>query len=695
MCDISTVEQLLEIAKHAAESGETLKFEYKKHIGFLIRHLNVFPQPYNSLETARNTIFLFAISSLDLLGELDNLLTPERRQSYIDWIYGLQFTDGRDFGARWYGQRGFGGLLEDLSGPDDGTAHWIPQYNLEAFWRRQLPPIPVGLVEPLIPPRTRGPENLNRLPGHFTFLTKEFELYNRNLLTARLLDETRDNGEIGQILKIWTVNERSKRQWLECFKVQLNEKGLPIADSVQLIHEKKLKMVPPAKSEHSQRRNEPLLEVRTSIWASARLFLRSSTLLHFLDDFGAQTPIFHVAVKSFAESHLLEGQMTVVDYSGRVWMHDIGGGNPEKADKLETNSEEVWQIVTFTDHPKVVALAGITHVDLVDTRSRSTRELWRSPEFEVRGLKEPQYLQATAPAPAIVRHVARCPRTANNFLVMSDRKCHLVDDRFPGRSVLEVRHPFSSGAHRFVVGETPESDEIGDGEVYSMYCLDQLSVLDSSLSVAKLYHHAGGLWSSAHAFRSLGEPHDFNRTVRRGKHTKGERIVAEPTRAFHLVENPARKSTLLLRQTDDGAVWWQALVSGTMKDRKRIGWERRSAERIAEGRRKDAEQWKREEWRPVYADEMGEEVKETPAQRRIRLHVDVPEVDRRMIAKCTHRAVEAQRKGAAQFHVDTREIAEKLVVLALDDENSVLSKIALDTWAAAEKKATEANLPPV
>lgn len=95
MCDISTEDQLLEFARKAAESGDqTQTFEFKKHIGFLIRHLNVFPQPYNTLETSRNTIFLFAISSLDLLGELDNLLTPERRQAYIDWIYGLQFTNG-------------------------------------------------------------------------------------------------------------------------------------------------------------------------------------------------------------------------------------------------------------------------------------------------------------------------------------------------------------------------------------------------------------------------------------------------------------------------------------------------------------------------------------------------------------------------------------------------------------------------
>ncbi|CAL2032276.1 unnamed protein product [Caenorhabditis brenneri] len=94
MCDISTEEQLLEIARKAAETGEPLKFEYKKHIGFLIRHLNVFPSPYNTLETSRNTIFLFAISSLDLLGELDNLLTPTRREAFINWIYDLQLTNG-------------------------------------------------------------------------------------------------------------------------------------------------------------------------------------------------------------------------------------------------------------------------------------------------------------------------------------------------------------------------------------------------------------------------------------------------------------------------------------------------------------------------------------------------------------------------------------------------------------------------
>ncbi|WKX95941.1 hypothetical protein Q1695_012414 [Nippostrongylus brasiliensis] len=64
----------------------------QKHVKFLIRHLNVFPQQYSSLDTHRITLLFFAVSALDLLGELDQLLTDERRQSIIDWIYKLQIS---------------------------------------------------------------------------------------------------------------------------------------------------------------------------------------------------------------------------------------------------------------------------------------------------------------------------------------------------------------------------------------------------------------------------------------------------------------------------------------------------------------------------------------------------------------------------------------------------------------------------
>ncbi|WKX95939.1 hypothetical protein Q1695_012414 [Nippostrongylus brasiliensis] len=69
----------------------------QKHVKFLIRHLNVFPQQYSSLDTHRITLLFFAVSALDLLGELDQLLTDERRQSIIDWIYKLQISGAGKF----------------------------------------------------------------------------------------------------------------------------------------------------------------------------------------------------------------------------------------------------------------------------------------------------------------------------------------------------------------------------------------------------------------------------------------------------------------------------------------------------------------------------------------------------------------------------------------------------------------------
>ncbi|KAL6733307.1 hypothetical protein Aduo_003961 [Ancylostoma duodenale] len=71
----------------------------QKHVKFLIRHLNVFPEQYCSLDTNRVTLLFFAISALDLLGELNRLLTEERRKSIIDWIYKLQITSRRPPGS--------------------------------------------------------------------------------------------------------------------------------------------------------------------------------------------------------------------------------------------------------------------------------------------------------------------------------------------------------------------------------------------------------------------------------------------------------------------------------------------------------------------------------------------------------------------------------------------------------------------
>ncbi|PIC47258.1 hypothetical protein B9Z55_006672 [Caenorhabditis nigoni] len=613
----------------------------------------------------------------------------------------------RDFGQRFFGQRGFGGLLEDFHRPkSDGTTRWIPQYNLQNFWRRRIPPLAFGLIEPLIPPRMKNADDFHRLPGHFPYRTNEFELYNRNLLATRYFDYNNDEDTVG-ILKIWTVNERSKRRLLETFSVEISSDGIPIHDSLQSVSELKLKMLPPVKNEQRPpKTKEQLLELRTSIWSPrsfTRLFLRSPTLLQMIqlaeeDDseeeessteiIGKHIPIFHSAVKSFSESHLLEGTLAVVDYGGRVWIHDYASETPDQPVKLAANDQEIYQFATFCDHPKMIAIAGSYHFETVDMRSSNTSractELWRSPLFETRRRDEALYIQSVPPVSSAIRHVARVPETANNYLVMTDRALHLIDDRFPGKTVLSVEHPFSTGTHKMIVSENMK-DPVDGGNVISIFCLDQLQVLNSSISMTKLYSHPSGVWSSVDAFHSMGEPENFNQVVRRGKYADPE-VLSEPTRAMALVEHRNWKSSLLLRQTDDGAIWWQKFSNEAASEQEIVEEERKSLERIIEKRNIDPDSWKREEFRPVYSDGMVETAKETPADLRHVIHVGSPSIDRRVISKFYHRAANLQRQ-AARFNITQH--PNHLDVLPLDDVNSVLSKITLDTWQAFETLTNE------
>ncbi|CAI4229238.1 unnamed protein product [Auanema sp. JU1783] len=64
----------------------------KKHIGFLLRHISIFPENYSCLETNQATLLFFGVSALDILRELDPVLTDSRKKNIVDWIYKLQLT---------------------------------------------------------------------------------------------------------------------------------------------------------------------------------------------------------------------------------------------------------------------------------------------------------------------------------------------------------------------------------------------------------------------------------------------------------------------------------------------------------------------------------------------------------------------------------------------------------------------------
>lgn len=608
----------------------------------------------------------------------------------------------RDFGQRFFGQRGFGGLLEDLHNPNpDGTARWIPQYNLQNFWRRSIPPYSTGLIEPLIPPRTKNADDFHRIPGHFSFRTNEYEVYNRNLLATRYFEGSNSDG----ILKVWTVNERSKRRLLEEFTINVDSKGIPIAESLEPSSTFKLKMLPQVKNEaRPPTTKEQLLELRTSVWSPdsfTRLFLRSPTLLQMIQfaekdwEIGDESvilrkhiPIFPAAVKSFSESPLLEGTLAVVDYGGRVWIHDYLSENPHKPTRLSANDQEIYQFATFCDHPKMIAIAGNYHMETVDMRCsqgpRACTELWRSSLFETRGRHEAFYVQGVPPPSAAIRHISRISGLANNYLIMTDRSLNLIDDRFPRKSLLRVEHPFASGGHKVIVSERTK-DEVGGGNVYSVFSLDQVPAINSSISMTKLYLHPPGIWSSVSGFHSVGQPENLNQVVHRGKYAEPA-VNSEPTRAMSLVEHQSMKSSLLIRQTDDGSIWWQRFTAEPISEKELISEEKASFRRIEEVRNSDVDAWKREMSRPVYSDGMVEAAKETPEDLKQIIHVGSPSIDRRVIAKFYHRAVNLQRQST-QFHVSQPSKPPK--VLPLDDVNSVLSKITIDTWQAAETMMTD------
>ncbi|VDL80848.1 unnamed protein product [Nippostrongylus brasiliensis] len=142
----------------------------------------------------RITLLFFAVSALDLLGELDQLLTDERRQSIVDWIYKLQIS-----GAGW---RGFGGILTDPT-----TSTYIPQHNLAAFWKRPIAPVIAGYVEPILPPSL-----LQRPPGSFRCDLNSNALMNMNLLAA----SRRATNE----LVLWRIAEWSNQHIIDEFKVE-------------------------------------------------------------------------------------------------------------------------------------------------------------------------------------------------------------------------------------------------------------------------------------------------------------------------------------------------------------------------------------------------------------------------------------------------------------------------------------------
>ncbi|KAJ5736715.1 uncharacterized protein N7483_001840 [Penicillium malachiteum] len=82
-------------------------FNTERHVKYYLRCLKTFlPSAYTSNDSNRMLLAFFTLSGLDVLGVLQDKITPEERQGYIDWLYhcqvpsgGFRGFSGTDFGA--------------------------------------------------------------------------------------------------------------------------------------------------------------------------------------------------------------------------------------------------------------------------------------------------------------------------------------------------------------------------------------------------------------------------------------------------------------------------------------------------------------------------------------------------------------------------------------------------------------------
>ena len=72
------------------EPSKSIQLVKSKHTKFLSRILKVLPECFSSMENTRMTLVYFAISALDVLGELDQVLSAEEKILAIKWVYSLQ-----------------------------------------------------------------------------------------------------------------------------------------------------------------------------------------------------------------------------------------------------------------------------------------------------------------------------------------------------------------------------------------------------------------------------------------------------------------------------------------------------------------------------------------------------------------------------------------------------------------------------
>lgn len=436
-----------------------------------------------------------------------------------------------DYGVASFGQRGFGGIIEDAN----NRGEFLPQYNLEAFWRRNVGPFFRPIPLPLIYPRCRKLD-FTRIPGEISWVEGRLAVDNRNLLCASI------NGEEPN-LRIWTVSERSKRNFVERWDVKVAD-GIPNVDSLSPFMVQR-------RERPGWKFKQPILQLKTAKNLRGRegVWVRSERSLDLLVEHEQKciVKVFKDSVRVFEESPHLAGEMVVVDIPGMLWIKDFNEETMTSMRRIKSKeySDEFINSVAYTDHARIIATASNYYVRTIDVREDPRVKsvmLFDVPKFENKANSDTQLTRKPK-----LRHLFSIPTKPHHFMTVSTHAFYLLDDRFPKTPMLTLSHSVDHEGHLWLP-TVPLKDPIAEGEISTIFCLDQFI---TQLTATKIYFHKSQVVSSVNMLRNVPKPKDYGKKTRIG--FERYQCLQQPCRAVTVVND------LLLTQYDDGSVWWNRL----------------------------------------------------------------------------------------------------------------------------------------
>ncbi|VDM09564.1 unnamed protein product [Wuchereria bancrofti] len=587
-----------------------------QHLKFLRRHLITLPANYRSFDSNRAAILYFTLSTLDVLGKLEEEVDAELREKLIEWIYRLQLKSDSvsfirimgfcappapHFGFLDTGCSVLGGIKINPTIQDQGSScpskdFYVSQYNLAHHWQRpHMVPHSVGFPQLLARTMPWVQDCLAmRHAGHWPFETHSNRLKNRNLL------EVFEDPSDGSVI-LWSVNELSTRKRLLEFRLnrlrdeEFDEWKIVSYDrdeDQESYNSERTKITERnwntsteneiSMSEeqfiHNHSSNNPkycrtldvstaLLELRSykSAGERCRILARSEKELYLCDpENNTVSTLFHHHIHSLSFIPYMNDEIVFLDDVGRIWYGEMG------ENFIQVKCGYDIESVAGSDHPRLIYAADKDGVHLVDLRVGVSdgNLLYTVPEYDDTSRNSYHFQYKGAFEKERIHQLYSLPDVPQMLLICTSKKFVLVDERMRGLICLESSHSIYHGGHH-VTSAPPIRDTNQNGTIYPIFILQH--TIHPDVQTFSLYRHLDGtIWSSLASIKRLQEPRSavafyreqpkYNIRIPR----LAERFLfgSGPTRAISFLNTDTdsdNEKLFLFRMMDDGSLWYEQI----------------------------------------------------------------------------------------------------------------------------------------